>query len=278
MRIFVLFLALLSSNAIAAPAVWVYNETLDRHVETRNLSPTRSIASLTKIMTAMVTLDHDDDLAKEIPVSRSKLPNRRHSRYDVITAMLVRSDNGAADALAAAYPGGRKEFIKAMNRRAHQLGMLNTKFADPSGLSSMNRSTAGDVMIMMQRSAEYAIIRETSVKKQAIFETYHRQRIRTIELPNTNRPLLFKFDEIVVSKTGWTNAAGWCVGMVVESHGQRFIVVILGARTKQERFDIAREVVYNHLRDIDIDEMSKPKPEPVPEPKPPKTFWNFFGF
>jgi D-alanyl-D-alanine carboxypeptidase len=131
---------------------------------------------------------------------------------------------------------------------------------------------AGDVLVMMQVSAVYNIIRETSVKKQVIFETYYRKKIRTIELPNTNQPLLFKFDEIVVSKTGFTNSAGWCVGMVVEAQGQRFIVVILGARSKQERFDIAKEVVYNHLKDIDTYEMSKPRPEP------PKTIWNFFDF
>jgi len=273
MKIFLVVLGLfLSLNATARPGVWVYNETLDRHVETRNLNPTRPIASLTKIMTAIVTLDYDPDLTREIRVFGSRLPKSRHSRYDVITAMLVRSDNGAADSIAADYPGGRKEFIKAMNRKARELGMLSTRFRDPSGLSSMNLSTASDVLIMMQVSAVYNIIRETSVKKQAIFETYHRQRIRTIELPNTNRPLLFKFDEIVVSKTGWTNAAGWCVGMVVESQGQRFIVVILGARSKQERFDIAKEVVYNHLRDIDIEEMTKPKP------KPPTKRWDFFGF
>jgi D-alanyl-D-alanine endopeptidase (penicillin-binding protein 7) len=263
---------LLSSIAWGAPGVWVYNETLDRHVETRNLPPTRPIASLTKIMTAMVTLDYDADLTREIRVFGSRLPKNRHSRYDVVTAMLVRSDNGAADSIAADYPGGRKEFIKAMNRKARELNMLNTSFRDPSGLSSMNRSTAADVMTMMQVSAVYNIIRETSTKKQVIFETYYRKKIRTIELPNTNRPLLFKFDEIVVSKTGWTNAAGWCVGMVVEAQGQRFIVVILGARSKQERFDIAKEVMYNHLRDIDIEEMTKPKPEP------PTTIWNFLGF
>jgi D-alanyl-D-alanine endopeptidase (penicillin-binding protein 7) len=260
------------AQAVTKPGVWVYNETLDKHITTSNITSTRSIASLTKIMTAMVTLDHDPNLTREIKVVNSKLPLSRHSRYDVITTMLVRSDNGAAESIAADYPGGRKEFIKAMNRKAHGIGMVSTSFRDPSGLSSMNISTAGDVLLMMQISAVYNIIRETSVKKQVIFETYHKKKIRTIELPNTNKSLLFKFDEIVVSKTGFTNAAGWCVGMVVEAQSQRFIVVILGARSKQERFDIAKEVVYNHLRDIDIDEMSKPKPNP------PTTGWNFLGF
>jgi serine-type D-Ala-D-Ala endopeptidase (penicillin-binding protein 7) len=273
MKIFLVVLGLLLSATVsAAPGVWVYNETLDKHVESRNLNPTRPIASLTKIMTAMVTLDYDPNLTREIRVFGSKLPKSRHSRYDVVTAMLVRSDNGAADSIAADYPGGRKEFIKAMNRKARELNMLSTTFRDPSGLSSMNRSTAADVMTMMQVSAVYNIIRETSTKKQAIFETFYKKKIRTIELPNTNRPLLFKFDEIVVSKTGWTNAAGWCVGMVVEAQGQRFIVVILGARSKQERFDIAKEVMYNHLRDIDIEEMTKPKPTL------PTSRWDFFGF
>jgi D-alanyl-D-alanine endopeptidase (penicillin-binding protein 7) len=277
MKIFLVILSLfLSLNATAKTGVWVYNETLDKHIATSNISNTRSIASLTKIMTAMVALDHDTDLTREIKVVNSKLPLSRHSRYDVITAMLVRSDNGAADSIAADYPGGRKEFIKAMNRKAREIGMMSTNFRDPSGLSSMNISTAGDVLVMMQISAVYNIIRETSTKKQVIFETYHKKKIRTIELSNTNKPLLFKFDEIVVSKTGFTNAAGWCVGMVVEAQSQRFIVVILGARSKQERFDIAREVVYNHLRDIDIEEMTKPKPEPKPEPQ--QSIWNYLGF
>ena len=277
MKKFLAALALLMSTAAVAaqPTVWVYNETKDQHVVTRNLNQSRSIASLTKLMTVMVTLDRDPDLSRKIQLPQGgKLPRGLYTREAVLTAVLVRSDNVASEAIAADYPGGRKAFIAAMNQKARDIGMVYTTFADPSGLNYRNRSIAGDLLLMMQASSRYPIIRETSTKKQAIFETYYRKKIRTIELPNTNKPLLFKFDEIVVSKTGFTRAAGWCVGMVVEAQGQRFIVVILGARSKQERFDIAKEVMYNHLKDIDIDEMSKPKPVNTPPP----FIWNYFGF
>lgn len=239
--------------------MWLYNETTQQHVSVSSSNQPRPIASLTKLMTAMVTLDHDQNLLKKIHMPANKLPAGMYTRQDIIIAMLVRSDNIAADALASNYPGGRKEFVKSMNRKARDIGMTHTTFADPSGLSSRNRSIAADVLIMLQMSSKYDIIRKTSIQKQAIFETHHKKKIRTIELPNTNQPLLFKFDEIVVSKTGYTRAAGWSVGLVVESQGQRFIVVVLGARSKQERFDIAKDVVYNHLLDINTDMMSKQK-------------------
>ena len=271
-KLLVILCLFIAGTVSAKPSVWVYNETKDQNVETRNLAQSRPIASLTKIMTAMVTLDYDKDLQRKLRMPAGRLPAGMYTREEIITSMLVRSDNLSSEIIAADYPGGRKAFIRAMNQKGKAIGMIYTDFADPSGLSHRNRSIAGDVLIMMQVSAVYNIIRETSVKKQAIFETYYRKKIRTIELPNTNQPLLFKFDEIVVSKTGFTSSAGWCVGMVVEAQGQRFIVVILGAKSKQERFDIAKEVVYNHLKDIDTYEMSKP------QPAPPTTIWNFLGF
>ena len=274
-KLLVILCLFIAGTVSAKPSVWVYNETKDQNVETRNLAQSRPIASLTKIMTAMVTLDYDKDLQRKLRMPAGRLPAGMYTREEIITSMLVRSDNLSSEIIAADYPGGRKAFIRAMNQKGKAIGMIYTDFADPSGLSHRNRSIAGDVLTMMQVAAVYNIIRETSVKKQAIFETYYRKKIRTIELPNTNQPLLFKFDEIVVSKTGFTSSAGWCVGMVVEAQGQRFIVVILGAKSKQERFDIAKEVVYNHLKDIDTYEMSKPQSV---QPAPPTTVWNFFGF
>jgi D-alanyl-D-alanine carboxypeptidase len=102
-------------------------------------------------------------------------------------------------------------------------------------------------------SSLYPFIVETSVKKQVMFEVNRGRRIRTIEIENTNKPLLFEFDEIRVSKTGYTTAAGWCVGMLVESHGQEFVVVIMGAQSKQQRNELARTTIYNQLQDIEVD-------------------------
>ena len=235
-------------------SVFLFDVTRDEVILSNNANIPRSIASITKIMTAMVALDHDRNLDRRIMIKPGgKLPEGFHTRRDVMRAMLIRSDNRAADALAADFPGGERAFIKAMNQRAQKLGMATARFADASGLNAGNRATAGEVIELIKASALYPFIVETSVQKQALFDINLRQRVRTIELENTNRPLLFEFDEIVISKTGFTSAAGWCVALMVSKNDRNFIVVVLGARTKQERLDITRKIMYNQLKDIEID-------------------------
>jgi len=239
-------------------STYVYNKSHDDVIVTNNATQLRSIASITKIMTAMVYLDYhrflNTKIALKTPV-RSNLPRQEYSRRDLLAAMLVRSDNAAAETLAADYPGGREAFIAAMNAKARLLNMNDTRFADPSGLDRHNQSTATDLSEMMLASVRYEVIRQATVARQASFETYHRQKIRMIELPNTNRPLLLEFDSIIVSKTGWTTPAGWCVGMVVEKDRQVYVVIVLGSRTKQERFDTARRLMINHIPDRQIEEL-----------------------
>ena len=240
-------------------SIFVYNKSQDDIVTANNHTQLRSIASITKVMTAMVYLDYHQYLNTKIRLQtpvRSNLPRQDYSRRDLLAAMLVRSDNAAAETLAADYPGGREAFIRAMNAKARTLKMSSTQFVDPSGLNSGNQSTAGDLVEMMLAAARYPLIREASTARQASFETYHRQKIRTIELPNTNRPLLLEFDSIIVSKTGWTTPAGWCVGMVVEKDRQVYVVVVLGSRTKQERFDTAKRLMINHIPDRQIEELN----------------------
>jgi D-alanyl-D-alanine endopeptidase (penicillin-binding protein 7) len=195
--------------------------------------------------------------------------------------MLIRSDNGAAETIASDYPGGRKKFIDAMNRKALQIGMLSTYFKDPTGLSVQNTSTATDITNMVIAASYYSVIRETSIKKQALFETQYKKRIRTIALKNTNQPLLFEFDQIIISKTGFTNPAGWCVALMVEKKEKvvreegmvdkvsrwikqtpkeddyevhRHVIVILGAKNKQDRIDKVKRIMYNEILDNDLQE------------------------
>ena len=239
-------------------STFVYNRSHDDVIVANNHTQLRSIASITKVMTAMVYLDYHRFLNTKIPLQtpvRSNLPRQDYSRRDLLAAMLVRSDNAAAETLARDYPGGREAFIRAMNDKAQALKMAHTRFVDPSGLSRDNQSTAQDIGEMMLASVRYPIIREASIARQASFETFHRQKIRMIELPNTNRPLLLEFDSIIVSKTGWTTPAGWCVGMVVEKDRQVYVVVVLGSRTKQERFETARRLMINHIPDRQIEEL-----------------------
>jgi D-alanyl-D-alanine endopeptidase (penicillin-binding protein 7) len=152
-----------------------------------------------------------------------------------MTAMLVRSDNSAAETLAGDYPGGREEFIREMNDRAHRLGMLNTQFEDASGLSPNNISTATDIAILVKEALKQDYMRKTTVIKHTEIEVPGKKRLIKIQINNTNSPLLGAHDSAVLSKTGLTSKAGWCVAMAFEQEGQQYIVVVLGAKNKQER-------------------------------------------
>lgn len=258
--IFAFILTLVSVLPVSASppgAIWLYNAQRDEVLIGYNANARHAIASITKIMTAMVYLDHQKYLNTKIrlgTMNRSNLPRQEWSRKDLLAAMLVRSDNNAAETLAADYPGGREAFIKAMNAKARALKMANTHFEDASGLSSKNISTAGEVSVMVMAASKYEFIRQASVKKQILLDAQHGQRVRTIELPNTNRPLLFEFDNIVVSKTGFTSAAGWCVAMVVENGPDHYVVVVLGSKNKQVRTETVKSILYNHLKDSDVSE------------------------
>jgi len=253
MRFVAAFVIFISTTCWSAePSIVLINQTTDKTVISQATDQVRPFASITKLMTAIVALESGREMYALLPLySRlgSLLPRKRYTREELLTAMLVRSDNAAAETLAEDYPDGRSGFLKAMNRKAQDLGMTNTKFIDPSGLSVFNVSTADDIVKLLKISATNSFIRETSVKKQAIFETQAKKQIRKIILPNTNSPVLFEFDNIVVTKTGYTNPAGWCVGLVVEQKGQTFYIVILGAKNKQERLDKIKNIMYNHIID-----------------------------
>jgi len=170
-------------------------------------------------------------------------------------AMLVRSDNAAAETLARDYPGGRSAFIARMNAQAIEWGMKNTRFEDPTGLGANNISSVDDVANMMEVSAGYWIIQEITTRKQVAVETQFKKRIRTVSLKNTNTPLLFEFDNIIVSKTGLTSRAGWCLGLVVEQRKQQFVIVVLGEPSKQQRIKTIQKIMYNHVIDNQLPEL-----------------------
>lgn len=237
---------------IHEPSIIVYNISQNRVEYSRNTQVQRPIASVTKIMTAMVALDYDKDLSRTLKLSTrvgSSLPNQQYNRWQLMQAMLVRSDNAAAETLAADYPGGRTGFIERMNTQAREWGLHNTRFEDPTGLSAGNISNVEEIASMMETSAAYWVIQEISTRKQVVIETQFKKRVRSINLNNTNFPLLFEFDNILISKTGLTSRAGWCVGLVVEQNRQRYSVVVLGARSKQDRFRTVERIMYNHIID-----------------------------
>jgi len=252
LKIIIVSVLVASGWANAATSVWVYNQTQDTIVLNQQANTVRPIASITKLMTAIVALDHDAGLARKIKLSNragSYLPTGQYTRRQLFDAMLVRSDNAAAETLAEDYPGGRVAFLRAMNRRAAGLGMSSTRFQDPSGLSRNNTGTAGDVGTLVTTAGAYPLIREISVQRQIQIESHFKKRIRVISLPNTNQPLLFDFDNIQVSKTGFTNPAGWCIALLVEKNKQTFAVVVLGAENKSKRLSTVQDLMYNHVSD-----------------------------
>jgi len=245
-----MLLAVSFSAAARQPSTWIYNKTNDQIISSSNSNVTRPIASLTKIMTAMVALDYDSDMGRKIFVGKgSKLPPGMNTRGDLFAAVLVRSDNRAAEILAENYPGGRNSFIKAMNRKAVEIGMTQTRFVDASGLSAGNVSNVGSVANMLQVASLYPVIADVSVLPQVEIKN---QRYRVL-LDNTNKMLLARFEEIKLSKTGFTTASGWSVGMILERHGQRFVVVVLGAENKTQRYELAKRLIERHFQDIEHD-------------------------
>jgi len=250
-KILTTFLLCMTLSA-QADSVLLYNISRDRVEMSRNADRLRSIASITKIMTVMVALDYDKDLKRKLRLSKrvqSHLPRQEYTREQLIKAMLIKSDNAAAETIAEDYPGGRSAFVARMNLQARLWGMTHTNFIDPSGLGVFNTSTVRDVANMMTIASGYWVITEVSGQKQAVIDTKYRKQVRTITLPHTSGPLLLAFDHVIVSKTGLTSMAGWCVGMVIEQNNQKYVVVVLGSRNKRERLETVHDIRHKHIVD-----------------------------
>lgn len=233
------------------PSILVYNKTTNTTILAQGVDTVRPVASITKLMTAMITLDYDKDLSRLVMLSNrvpSSLPRQSYTRLDLINAMLIRSDNAAAETLAEDYPGGRVEFIKRMNQQAKDWDILHTHFEDASGLGSRNTSTAVDISNIIITASSYWLINDTSIKKQALIEAKIKNKIKRIILPHTNSQMLLEFDNIVTTKTGFTNPAGWCIALLVKHNGQEFVVVVLGSKNKLERRKLVEKVMHTHIQ------------------------------
>ena len=253
MKKILLLLALISTSAFAKePSVMHFDISENKVYYNSKISDVRPLASITKLMTAMIALDHDLNMNRKLQLSNkagSHLPKREYTRGELFHMLLIKSDNAAAETLAADYPGGREKFIRDMNLRAETMGMYDTHFDDPSGLSSGNVSTASNVTQMVVAAGYYRHIREISTKKTATILTQVKRKERILILHNTNTAILSQIDGIQVSKTGYTNPAGFCVALLVEknindqTHYQ--VIVVMGARNPAQRVDTVKKVVYN---------------------------------
>ena len=216
---FVLFVSTASAKDITATS-WLVTDYKGKIIDGENYREIRPIASVTKLMTAMIVLDANQNLDEKIG---------KQTRHDLLHLMVTHSDNKAAMILCDNYPGGRVQCIRAMNHKAYILGLDNTKYADPTGLSVFNVSTAEDLVDIVLAASQYPDIVEASKGTTKV-----EQRKRLVSVNNTN-PITRKRDDIVVSKTGWIRASGGCLVMLVNTDlGQR-VVVVLNSKTIKTR-------------------------------------------
>jgi D-alanyl-D-alanine endopeptidase (penicillin-binding protein 7) len=240
----------LKPNVKSSIAMIVHQET-GEIIYQKNAYTKASIASLTKIMTAMVVLDSGINLDEEVKITKadidrikrtgSRIPlGARLTRYELLKFALMASDNRAASALSRSYPTGKKGFIDAMNVKAKQLGMFNTVFADPSGLNKNNVSTARDLVRMVQAAYQYPEIRNLTTQSKG--EINYGKRNYKIGFVNTNR-LVRKGDwDIGLSKTGFIREAGRCLVMQAMVKDEPVIMIFLDSYGKLTRFADAKRV------------------------------------
>lgn len=226
-------------------AALVFDERDNEVIMERNAGEIVPVASLSKLMTAMVMLDTDLDMDDVITISKSDKDRIRYSksrlrkgmkftRGDLLLIALAASENRAAFALARTYPGGNAEFVNAMNRKARILGLSKTRFTDPAGLSNDNVSTAQELMQIVKAASDYPVIREfTTHTRQSIIDLKSR---REINFGNTNRLIKKVSWPITLSKTGFTRDAGNCLVMQTKINARPVIIVLLESWGKLSKY------------------------------------------
>ena len=236
---------------LASAKALVINQATGETLFGKNTNQMTPIASVTKLMTAMVMLDSHLPMDEIIIISDEDVDYLKgtKSRLAVGTALtrdellqlaLIASENRAASALGRHYPGGISSFVRAMNHKAEALGMKSTHFVDSSGLDSNNVSTAEDLAKMVNAAYQYSQIREIStMAKQAITPF---NRTRSINVVNTNALVRGSNWMIGLSKTGFINEAGRCLVMQAEISGQPMIIVLLDSVGKQSRIGDANRI------------------------------------
>jgi D-alanyl-D-alanine carboxypeptidase/D-alanyl-D-alanine endopeptidase (penicillin-binding protein 7) len=241
--------ALLLSYATAVAALpfgsqsaLVVEEGTGKVLLEKNADNVVPIASLTKLMTAMVVLDSKPDMEELISIEPEDVDTIKHSssrvpvgatlpRKDVLQLALMSSDNRAAAALGRTYPGGKAAFTAAVRAKLTELGMTHTTIEEPTGLSPNNTSTASDLAKMAAAAATYPDITRITTSPSDLINVNGRM----VSYRNTNQFVGKKGWDIQLSKTGFTNEAGRCIIMKLQSAEKNVIMVLLNARASSVR-------------------------------------------
>ena len=227
----------------------VVDKETDEVVFSKNPEAVLPIASITKLMTALVVTDAGLSLEENLTVtqqdvagtlgSRSRLKvGTQLSRGEMLHLALMASDNRAAHVLGRTYPGGMNRFVETMNVKARLLGMLDTRYVEPTGLSSDNRSSAQDLTRLVRAASIHPLIREYSTTPETSVPVGARQ----VQFRNSNGLVRNPEWEILLQKTGYIAAAGRCVVMQAQLAGRQFIMVLLDSAGKYSRIADAERI------------------------------------
>lgn len=253
------FLFLIKSSALAQQsdpgikslAALIVNTQNGQVVYDKNADKVMPIASITKLMTAMVILDAHLPADEVITIEKAdvdKLKNTSsrlsigssYTRHELLKLALMSSENRAAAALGRTYSGGTQAFIKAMNIKAKQIGMSSSRFVDPTGLSSHNVATARDLVKLVAAANSYLTIRQFSTTPQHVVTSVKKHG--QLQFVNSNSLVRSQNWEIDVSKTGYLNEAGRCLVMQAKISGQPVVIVLLNSWGKNTRIGDANRV------------------------------------
>ena len=234
---------------LRSAAVMVQDAATGEVVINKNSDAVVPIASITKLMTAMIILDRGLDLEQRIVVSREDvdthkgtrsrlMPGTTLTRDELLLLALMASENRAAAALARTYPDGVQAFVKAMNEKAAELGMSDSQFIEPTGLSPSNVSSPRDLVKLVRAAHGYPLIREYSTRDKAIIKAFN----RPLRFVNTNGLVRNSHWDIELSKTGYISEAGRCLVMHVRLASKDLIVVLLDSWGKQSRIADANRI------------------------------------
>jgi D-alanyl-D-alanine endopeptidase (penicillin-binding protein 7) len=215
----------------------------------KNSQAVLPIASITKLMTALVVVEAGQSLDEKLTISDEDIDTekRTQSRLAVGTTLtrgemmhlaLMSSENRAANALGRHYPGGLEVFVAAMNQKAQALGMSDTHYVEPTGLSSRNQSSARDLAALVKFAHEFPLLRELSTSREHQVALGRRQ----VQFHSTNGLLSSKSWEIGLQKTGFINEAGRCLVMQARMAGRKVIMVLLDSTGKYSRIGDAERV------------------------------------
>jgi len=215
----------------------------------KNSEAVLPIASLTKLMTAVVVTEAQQPLDEIVTITDEDIDTEKGSRSrlrvgtqlrreDMLHLALMSSENRAANALGRSYPGGLAAFVAAMNRKARALGMNDTHYVEPTGLSSQNQSSARDLATLVKAAHEVPLIRELSTSPEYMVEVGN----RNIQFRNTNGLVKSPEWDIGLQKTGYISEAGRCLVMQAKMAGRHLIMVFLDSAGKYSRIGDAERV------------------------------------